>query len=99
MCALVGYYAAKYFAQDGGAIVTTICDWDCYVRNEDGLDIEALKAHHEATGSIAGFPGATTVVCFHDCARVGWHVAAWRGMVCRRLTWLGTKIYPRQRLS
>ena len=74
----VGYYAAKYFQEEGGSVVTTVCDWDCYIRNEDGLDIKSLKAHHEATGSIAGFSGATTVVscrqrlCPRDCCCDCW---------------------------
>ena len=56
----VGYYAAHYFSE-AGATVTTVIEYDCYVHNENGLNVAALKEHMDATGSIAGFSGATTV--------------------------------------
>ncbi len=54
----VGYYSARYF-QEGGARVTGVVEYNSAVFNPAGLDIAALKAHHAATGSLAGFRGAT----------------------------------------
>ena len=56
--AIVGYYTAKFFHENGGSRVTGIIEHDGYVHNEDGLDVEALHEHMLATGSILGFPGA-----------------------------------------
>ena len=56
----VGYYAAK-FIQEGGATITGIIEWDGAVYNADGIDVNALKAHHAQTGSIRNFAGAQTI--------------------------------------
>ncbi len=56
----VGYHAAKFLAQDGCKVVG-IAEYDCAVFNPDGLDIEALAAHRNKTGSVGNFPGAETV--------------------------------------
>jgi len=55
----VGYHAAK-FLQEDGAIITAVIEWDGAVQNDNGIDIEALDAHRNATGSIRGFAGAVT---------------------------------------
>lgn len=54
----VGFYAAKFF-QDAGAKVTGIIEYNSAVYNPEGLDIEALKAHHKETGTLEGFSGAS----------------------------------------
>jgi glutamate dehydrogenase (NAD(P)+) len=56
----VGYHAAK-FLQEGGATVIGIIEWDGAVVNPKGIDVEALQAHRQATGSITKFPGAKTI--------------------------------------
>jgi glutamate dehydrogenase (NAD(P)+) len=56
----VGYYAAK-FIQEGGSTITGIIEWDGAVYNPDGIDVNALKAHHSQTGSIRNFAGAQTI--------------------------------------
>ncbi|GAA4837714.1 Glu/Leu/Phe/Val dehydrogenase [Luteimicrobium xylanilyticum] len=50
----VGANAAKIFS-DEGAIVTHVSDAFGAVRNDDGLDVDALLAHVAATGSVVGF--------------------------------------------
>lgn len=55
----VGYHAAKFLHEDG-AIITAVIEWDGAVQNDNGIDIEALDAHRNATGSIRGFAGAVT---------------------------------------
>ncbi|HHS94325.1 MAG TPA: Glu/Leu/Phe/Val dehydrogenase, partial [Rhodobacterales bacterium] len=51
----VGYHAAKFLSQDDGARIVAVIERDGVVRNPDGLDIEALKAHIVETGGVAGF--------------------------------------------
>ena len=58
---IVGYYSAHYFSTLGQAKVTTVVEHDGYVTNPFGLDIEALLAHRNETGSILHFDGAQTV--------------------------------------
>ena len=54
----VGFYAAKYFAENG-AKVTCVIEYNGAVMNPAGLDIEALKAHQTQAGTLLGFKGAT----------------------------------------
>lgn len=56
----VGFYSAKYF-REAGCKVTCIVEYNGYVHNENGLDIDALKQYHLANGTIIGFPGGTSV--------------------------------------
>eukprot|EP00045_Choanoeca_perplexa_P014118 m.164245 g.164245 ORF g.164245 m.164245 type:complete len:507 (+) comp16572_c1_seq1:191-1711(+) len=57
----VGYHTALYFSQRGGSKVISIAERDGHIVNPDGLDIPALKAHFDKTGSIMNFPGAESV--------------------------------------
>ncbi|KAJ9060160.1 NADP-dependent glutamate dehydrogenase [Entomophthora muscae] len=50
----VGYWAAKFF-QDNGAKVVAIGERDCVIQDEDGLDVEALFKHRKLTGSFHNF--------------------------------------------
>jgi glutamate dehydrogenase (NAD(P)+) len=54
----VGYHAAKFLAEDGCRIVCVI-ERDGAITNYDGIDIEALKQHLNASGGVAGFSGGT----------------------------------------
>ena len=56
----VGYYAAKFLAEDGGARVTGVVEYNGAVFNPAGLDVEALKRHQLDKGTLLGFPGATS---------------------------------------
>lgn len=56
----VGYHAAKYF-YEGGAKIVGLSEYEGAIYSADGLDVEAVVAHREATGSILNFPGATNL--------------------------------------
>jgi glutamate dehydrogenase (NAD(P)+) len=56
----VGYYAAKFLSEMGGARVVGVVEYNSAVFNPAGLNIEALKAHHGKAGTLAGFPGAAS---------------------------------------
>ncbi|MEP6020171.1 MAG: hypothetical protein ABJ251_16970 [Paracoccaceae bacterium] len=55
----VGSHAAQFPSQEDGCKITAVIERDGVVRNADGLDIAALKAHQRATGRIKGFSGGT----------------------------------------
>jgi len=56
----VGYHAAL-FLQEGGAVVVGIAEREGAIHDPDGLDVDAVRAHREETGSILGFPGADDI--------------------------------------
>ncbi|WP_354098394.1 Glu/Leu/Phe/Val dehydrogenase [Bradyrhizobium sp. S3.2.12] len=56
----VGFHAAKFLSEEDNARVIAITESDGYVANPKGLSIESLKRHQRQTGSILGFPGATS---------------------------------------
>ena len=53
----VGFHAAKFLSQEDGVRIVTVIERTGVVRNPDGLDIDALKAHLVQTGSVEGFAG------------------------------------------
>jgi len=53
----VGYYSAKFFAENGAKVVGVV-EYNGSVYNKNGLDIEKLKAHHGAKKTLLGFAGA-----------------------------------------
>lgn len=55
----VGYHAAKFLSEEDGCKITAILEYNGAVFNDDGLDIEALKAFRQEHGTVKGFPGAT----------------------------------------
>lgn len=56
----VGSVAAREMAERGARVVG-IGDWKGGVYNPAGLDVDALKAFTDATGSVVGFPGTEFV--------------------------------------
>lgn len=56
----VGYYAAKYFAENGATVVGVI-EYDGEVYNENGIDVDALNAFRNSPDrpKITDFPGAS----------------------------------------
>lgn len=56
----VGYHAAKFLSEEDGARITVVAERDGYVTKPEGLPVEVLKQHQSITGSILGFPGATS---------------------------------------
>jgi glutamate dehydrogenase (NAD(P)+) len=55
----VGYHAAKFLQEDGGAIIVGVTEFEGAISKPDGIDVEALMAHRRETGSLLGFPGST----------------------------------------
>jgi glutamate dehydrogenase (NAD(P)+) len=57
----VGYHAAKFLSEEDGCRIVAIGEWDAAVVDSHGLNIAALDEHRKRTGSVSGFPGATTL--------------------------------------
>jgi glutamate dehydrogenase (NAD(P)+) len=57
----VGYHAAKFLQEDGGALVVGVVEYEGAISKPDGIDIEELMAHRRETGSILDFPGAANL--------------------------------------
>ena len=68
----VGYHAAKFLSEEDGCRITAVIERDGAVIREDGLPIEALKAHVQENRGVKGFPDAEYVengasVLTRDC--------------------------------
>ena len=68
----VGYHAAKFLAEEDGAKIVGIVEWDGALTNEAGLDVEAVRAWIGKHGGVSGFPDGTyvkegAVVLEEDC--------------------------------
>ncbi|ORZ01475.1 hypothetical protein BCR43DRAFT_561701 [Syncephalastrum racemosum] len=50
----VGYYAAKFF-ENNGATIVGIGEWNGSIYDPNGLDVEKLYKHHRDTGSFRGY--------------------------------------------
>jgi len=57
----VGFHAAKFLSEEDGAPVVGVIEYNGAIWNDDGIDIEALKAHITAEGSPKGFAGGEFV--------------------------------------
>jgi len=55
----VGYHAAKFLQEDGGAEIVGVLEYEGAIAAPKGINVEALMAHRRETGSILSFPGAT----------------------------------------
>eukprot|EP00158_Paraphelidium_tribonemae_P005763 Partr_v1_DN27513_c3_g3_i1_m30220 putative glutamate dehydrogenase len=68
----VGYWAAKFFEQNGAKIVGII-EREAAILNPDGLVIDSVLEYRTSTGSLVGYPDAKVVeenpvqVLEHDC--------------------------------
>ncbi|KAG2310059.1 hypothetical protein Bca52824_021616 [Brassica carinata] len=66
----VGTWAAKLIHEKGGKVVA-VSDITGAVRNPEGLDIDALLSHKEATGSLVDFSGGDAMdsneLLIHEC--------------------------------
>ena len=54
----VGYHAAKFLAQEDGAVITGIIERDGALFNPEGLDVEAVREWIVRHGGVTGFPDA-----------------------------------------
>ena len=57
----VGYYAAKFCTEDGGATLIGVAEYEGSIHKPDGIDLDKLIAHRKETGSIMDFEGATNL--------------------------------------
>lgn len=57
----VGYHAAKYLQEEGGALIIGIAEREGGIYCADGLDVTAVLRHRQAGGSILRYPGAEDV--------------------------------------
>ncbi|MBK4216534.1 Glu/Leu/Phe/Val dehydrogenase [Paracoccus caeni] len=53
----VGYHAAKFLSTEDAALVITVIERDGAITNPQGINIDALRGHIQATGGIKGFSG------------------------------------------
>jgi glutamate dehydrogenase (NAD(P)+) len=58
----VGYHAAKFASEQGGALIAGIAEIEGGIYNPDGLDVEAVARHRRETGSLLDAPGVTKVL-------------------------------------
>jgi len=54
----VGYHAAKFLEEDGGAIIVGLVEYEGSISKPDGIHVEDLMAHRRETGSLLDFEGA-----------------------------------------
>ncbi len=57
----VGYHAARFLQELGGATIVGIAEYEGGICHADGLDVEAVFQHRRETGSILNFPCAENV--------------------------------------
>jgi glutamate dehydrogenase (NAD(P)+) len=62
----VGYHAAKFLQEDGGAVIVGAVEYEGAISKPSGIDVEALMAHRRESGSILGFDGATDLETRED---------------------------------
>ncbi|MEM8793472.1 MAG: Glu/Leu/Phe/Val dehydrogenase [Pseudomonadota bacterium] len=55
----VGYHAAKFLQEEDDCKVVGAIERDGAVWNEDGIKVEELKHHVDATGGVQGYSGGT----------------------------------------
>ncbi len=53
----VGYHAAKFLSEQDGSIITAVLERDGAIIDDDGLNIEELKAYIAKNGGVKGFKG------------------------------------------
>ena len=54
----VGYHAAKFLEEDGGAVIVGLIEYEGAIANPAGLRVEDVMEHRRETGSLLDFPGA-----------------------------------------
>ncbi len=55
----VGYHAAKFLSEEDGVKITAIIERDGALSDDNGLNVEAVRRHMNATGGLKGYAGAT----------------------------------------
>ena len=57
----VGFHAAKFLSEEDSARIIAIIEHDGAVVSDDGLDVEAVRAHMKKAGCVTGCPEGTYV--------------------------------------
>jgi glutamate dehydrogenase (NAD(P)+) len=53
----VGYWASRFFSNDGG-LITTIIEYNSAIHNPEGINVEEARKYFKDNSTFAGFPGA-----------------------------------------
>lgn len=62
----VGYHAAKFCREEGGALIVAIAEREGAIMNLSGLNESDVFQHRQETGSILDFPSATNILNSRD---------------------------------
>ncbi len=54
----VGYHAAKFLEEEGGAVIVGLIEYEGAISKPQGLRVEDVMTHRRETGSLLDFPGA-----------------------------------------
>ena len=54
----VGYHAAKFLEEEGGAKIVGLIEYEGAISSPNGMKVEEVMAHRRETGSLLDFPGA-----------------------------------------
>ncbi len=54
----VGYHAAKFLEEEGGAVIVGLVEYEGAISKPGGIHVEDLMAHRRETGSLLDFEGA-----------------------------------------
>jgi glutamate dehydrogenase (NAD(P)+) len=54
----VGYHAAKFLEEEGGARIVGLIEYEGAISSPSGMKTEDVMAHRRETGSLLNFPGA-----------------------------------------
>jgi glutamate dehydrogenase (NAD(P)+) len=54
----VGYHAAKFLEEEGGAVIVGLVEYEGAISKPDGIHVEDLMTHRRETGSLLDFEGA-----------------------------------------
>jgi glutamate dehydrogenase (NAD(P)+) len=54
----VGYHAAKFLEEEGGAVIVGLVEYEGAISSPGGLHVEDVMAYRRETGSLLDFPGA-----------------------------------------
>ena len=57
----VGYHAAKFLSEEDGAIITCVIERNGVVKNDKGINIQALRDHMMSGEPLSDFQGGTVV--------------------------------------
>ncbi len=54
----VGYHAAKFLEEEGGAVIVGLTEYEGAISNPSGMHVEDVMTHRRETGSLLNFEGA-----------------------------------------